>query len=161
MKYYIYGTTALPNEYGYQPTGYLSKDSDAFKYILQAMEQAQYKFQMHLKIGIVDNFNATLIYENKKSDKEMTEHGLTFVGTVEWKFNPPNVFLTLNEDLKAKNITFELTEVECKNLLLCFRDFTHYGRSRDLRHLYMGDLEMARSTLSRLKKILDEGEVEE
>ena len=156
MKYYIYGTTALPNEYGYQPTGYLSKDSDAFKYILQAMEQAQYKFQMHLKIGIVDNFNATLIYENKKSDKEMTEHGLTFVGTVEWKFNPPNVFLTLNEDLKAKNITFELTEVECKNLLRCFRDLTHYSSYRDLRHLYMGDREMAKSTLSKIERILDE-----
>lgn len=102
MKYYIYGTRELPSEYGYQPEGYLCKESYTFKYILKAMELAQYKYQMHLKIGIVDNFNATLIYENKKSDKEMTEHGLTFVGTAEWKFDPPNVFLTLNEDLKAK-----------------------------------------------------------
>lgn len=156
MKYYVYGTRALPDKDGYQPAGYLSKESYPFKYILEAMKQAQYKYQMHLKIGIVDNFNDTLIYENKKSDKEMTEHGLTFVGTAEWKFDPPNVFLTLNEDLKAKNITFELTELECKNLLLCFRDLTYYGGHRDLRHLYMGDREMARSTLSRLERILDE-----
>lgn len=156
MKYYIYGTRELPSEHGYQPEGYLSKESYPFRCILKAMEQAQYKYQMHLKIGIVDNFNDTLIYENKKSDKEMTEHGLTFVGTAEWKFDPPGVFLTLNEELKAKNITFELTEVECKNLLLCFRDLTHYGRNRDLRHLYMGDHDMARCTLSKIERILDE-----
>lgn len=161
MKYYIYGTKELPSKYGYQPEGYLSKENYAFKYILAAMEQAQYKYQMCLKIGMVDNFNDTLIYENKKSDKEMIEHGLTFIGTAEWKFDFPTVFLTLNKELIAKNITFELTEVECKNLLLCFRDLTHYSSHRDLRHLYMGDREMARSTLSRLERILDEEEVEE
>lgn len=161
MKYYIYGTREIPSEYGYQPEGYLSKENYAFKYILAAMEQAQYKHQMHLKIGIIGNFNDTLIYENKKSDKEITEHGLTFIGTAEWKFDFPSVLLTLNKELIAKNITFELTEVECKNLLLCFRDLTHYGGYRDLRHLYMGDRKMARSTLSRLEMILDEGEVKE
>lgn len=156
MKYYIYGTRELPSKYGYKPAGYLSKDSDEFKYILAVMEQAQCKYQMHLKIGIVDNFNDTLIYKDKKSDKEISEYGLTFIGTVRWEFNPFNISLILNEDLKAKNITFELTEVECKNLLLCFRDLTYYGGHRDLRHLYMGDREMARSTLSRLERILDE-----
>lgn len=158
MKYYIYGTRELPSEHGYEPEGYLSKESYAFRYILEAMEKAQYKYQMHLKIGIFDNFNDTLIYENKKSDKEITEHGLTFVGTAEWEFDSLSVLLTLNKELKAKNITFDLTEVECKNLLLCFRDLTHYGNHSDLRHLYMGDREMARSTLSRLEKILDEVE---
>lgn len=156
MKYYIYGTRELPSKYGYKPAGYLSKDSDVFKRILAVMEQAQCKYQMHLKIGIVDNFNKTLIYKDKKSDKEISEYGLTFIGTVIWEFNPFNISLILNEDLKAKNITFELTEVECKNLLLCFRDLTYYGGYRDLRHLYMGNREMARSTLSRLESILDD-----
>lgn len=156
MKYYIYGTRELPSEHGYEPEGYLSKESYEFRCILAAMEKAQYKYQMHLKIGIVHNFNDTLIYENKKSDKEITEHGLTFLGTAEWECDSLSVLLTLNKELKAKNITLKLTEVECKNLLLCFRDLTHYGNHRDLRHLYMGDREMARSTLSRLEKILDE-----
>ncbi|WP_105300933.1 hypothetical protein [Anaerococcus marasmi] len=158
MKYYIYGTRELPSKYGYKPAGYLSKESYEFRCILAAMEKAQYKYQMHLKIGVVDNFNDTLIYDNKKSDKEITEHGLTFVGTAEWEFDSLSVFLTLNKELIANNITFELTEVECQNLLLCFRDLTHYGGYRDLRHLYMGDREMARSTLSRLEKILEEVE---
>lgn len=153
MKYYIYGTRELPSEYGYQPEGYLSKDSYEFKYILAVMKQAQNEGQIYLKKRIVDDFNATLIYKDKKSDKEISEYGLTFIGTARWEFNPFNIFLTPNEDLKAKNITFELTEVECKNLLLCFRDLTHYGGNRDLRHLYMGDREMARSTLSRLERI--------
>lgn len=153
MKYYIYGTRELPSEYGYQPEGYLSKDSDEFKHILVVMKQAQNECQIYLKKRIVDDFNSTLIYKDKKSDKEISEYGLTFIGTVRLEFNPFNIFLTLNEDLKAKNITFELTEVECKNLLLCFRDLTHYGSNRDLRHLYMGDREMARSTLSRLERI--------
>lgn len=156
MKYYIYGTTALPDKDGYQPAGYLSKDSDAFKYILAVMEQAQREHQIYLKTRIVDDFNDTLIYQDKKSDKEISKYGLTFIGTVRWEFNPFNVFLTLNEDLKSQDITVELTEIECENLLRCFRDLTHYGSCRDLRHLYMGDREMAKSTLSKIERILDD-----
>ena len=72
MKYYIYGTRELPSEHGYQPEGYLSKKSYAFRYILAVMEQAQCKYQMHLKIGIVDNFNDTLIYKDKKSARPIS-----------------------------------------------------------------------------------------
>lgn len=102
MKYYIYGTRELPSEYGYQPEGYLSKDSYEFKYILAVMKQAQNEGQIYLKKRIVDDFNATLIYKDKKSDKEISEYGLTFIGTARWEFNPFNIFLTPNEDLKAK-----------------------------------------------------------
>ncbi|MFO3716102.1 hypothetical protein [Anaerococcus cruorum] len=161
MRYYVYGTKKQWKKYGDHPEGYLSEGNPLYKNIIALMKAAEYKYKAYLKIGIINDFKYTLIYEDRKSDEDIEKFELTYIGIIRYfpenEGTLPSLGLEISKDLKADTIQLELTDIECRNLLRCFRDYKiHASKSVYFERVCLGDHRMIDDTLFKIDEVLDD-----